>query len=114
MSNCTVSPVQALLAYRLLLDICWIHERCADWYPYNDAAGELSHVPARSICSLRRAADRHFITRNVGEVPVRRDRSRLVATSETRGGAEFASVQLDESVPRIMCLKVGIIEMLCL
>lgn len=68
-------------------------------YPYNVETGNLNLVPGRSIRVQKRAADGSFVISNVGKVPVKFGKSRLMMTSEACSAAEAAALQHDCLTP---------------
>lgn len=92
MSDCTFNPVKAFLAYSRSVEVAGLLRGCNVWYPYISATGQVKTVLLRSVRDQKRAWYGSFITRTVGEVPIRFGKSQFLTLSEARRDGEAASV----------------------
>lgn len=88
MSDCTVTPKKGYLAYCRSLNANSPAERCIGWYFYNGAAVKISSVPPRFTSHQKLDSHGSFITRSVGEVPVRFRKARMMSMSTGHSAAE--------------------------
>lgn len=63
--------MKAFLAYSQSLEVNWFYQGSTGWYPYNDSTGKPSPVLSLTVRGWKRAADGSYISRKVGEAPVR-------------------------------------------